>query len=148
VPQIGQLEETGKIEEPYRLLDPSERLVVPVADYFADLQAASKPPTTIRSYGMDLLRWYRFLWILEIPWDQATRADARDFSRWLQLADKPVRLHWRYQQYGIPAKGLPQQRRPDRGTPNAVTGKPGPGPKYAESTRAHCETVIYRCCRP
>ena len=26
--------------------------------------------------------------------------------------------------------------------PNAVTGKPGPGPKYAASTRAHSETVL------
>ncbi|MEY2229716.1 tyrosine-type recombinase/integrase [Streptomyces sp. BF23-19] len=142
VPQIGRLEEVGKAEEPYRLLDPSGAVVEPVAEWFADLQAASKPPATIRSYGMDLLRWYRFLWTLEVPWDKAARADARDFSRWLQLADKPVRLHWRYQKNGIPESGLPPQRRPDRGTPNAVTGKPGPGTKYAATTRAHCETVI------
>jgi hypothetical protein len=25
---------------------------------------------------------------------------------------------------------------------NVVTGKPGPGPKYAASTRAHSETVL------
>jgi len=84
----------------------------------------------------------RFLWTLEIPWDRATRADARDFCRWLQLADKPVRLHWRYQRHGIPPQGLPQQRRSDPVTPNAVTGKPGSGTKYAATTRAHCETVV------
>ncbi|MEU5239766.1 tyrosine-type recombinase/integrase [Streptomyces lydicus] len=144
MPQIGRLEETGKAEEPYRLLDPSDVLVEPVAEWFEELQAASKPATTIRSYGLDLLRWHRFLWTLKIPWDRATRADARDFTRWLQLADKPVRLHWRYQRYGIPPEGLPQKSRPDRGTPNAVTGKPGPGPKYANTTRAHCETVCRR----
>lgn len=109
VPQIGRLEETGRAEEPYRLLDPSDVLVEPVAEWFAELQAASKPPTTIRSYGMDLLRWYRFLWTLEISWDKAARVDARDFTRWLQLADKPVRLHWRYQKYGIPPEGIPRQ---------------------------------------
>ncbi|GDY70268.1 hypothetical protein SAV14893_096610 [Streptomyces avermitilis] len=57
----------------------------------------------LRSYGMDLLRWYRFLWALEVHWDQATRAEARDFCRWLQLADKPVRVHWRDQRKGITA---------------------------------------------
>lgn len=142
VPQIGWLEETGREDEPYRLLDPADAVVEPVAEWFADLQAASKPPTTVRSYGMDLLRWYRFLWTLGISWDRATRADARDFARWLRLADKPVRLHWRYQKYGLPPEGIPRQSRPDRGTPNAVTGKSGPGAKYAASTRAHCETVI------
>lgn len=59
VPQIGRLEETGEAAEPYRLLDPEGRLVEPAAVFFADLQAASKPAATIRSYGMDLLRWYR-----------------------------------------------------------------------------------------
>ena len=39
---------------------------------------------------MDLLRWFRFCWAIEVPWDQATRSEARDFCRWLQLADKPA----------------------------------------------------------
>ena len=34
---------------------------MPVVVYFEDLQAASRSPVTIRSYGMDLLRWWRFL---------------------------------------------------------------------------------------
>src|SRR5258708_25536605 len=40
---------------------------------------------------MDLLRWFRFVWAAEVPWDQATRAEARDFCRWLQLGGKPGR---------------------------------------------------------
>ncbi|MDQ1013272.1 integrase [Streptomyces sp. V4I23] len=145
VPQTGRLEETGEAAEPYRLLDPEERLVVPAAVFFADLQAASKPPTTIRSYGMDLLRWYRFLWAVDVPWNQATRVEARDFSRWFQLADKPVRVHWRHQRKGVAADVVPAPRRsqrPEPGTPNPVTGRPAPSLKYAASTRAHCETVL------
>ncbi|MFF3396188.1 tyrosine-type recombinase/integrase [Streptomyces sp. NPDC002669] len=144
VPQIGRLLETGEAAEPYRLLDPEGHLVVPTAVFFADLQAASKPATTIRSYGMDLLRWYRFLWAVEVPWNQATRAEARDFSRWFQLADKPVRVHWRHQRKGVEAGAVPAQRgsRRDPGAPNPVTGRPAPGLKYAASTRAHCETVL------
>ncbi|MFD9819392.1 tyrosine-type recombinase/integrase [Streptomyces violascens] len=144
VPQIGRLLETGEVAEPYRLLDPEGHLVVPTAVFFANLQASSKLATTIRSYGMDLLRWYRFLWAVKVPWNQATRAEARDFSRWLQLADKPVRVHWRHQRKGIEADVVPAQRgsRKAPGSPNPVTGRPTPGSKYAATTRAHCETVL------
>ena len=38
---------------------------------------------------MDLLRWFRFLRAVDIGWDQATRAEARDFCRWIQLVAKP-----------------------------------------------------------
>jgi hypothetical protein len=38
---------------------------------------------------MDLLRWFRFLSAAGVPWGQATRAEARDFSRWLQVSGKP-----------------------------------------------------------
>jgi hypothetical protein len=77
--------------EPYRLLDPAGMVVEPVAVYLKDLQAIGRPATTQRSYGMDLLRWFRFLWAVEVPWDQATRDEARDFSRWIQISDKPKR---------------------------------------------------------
>jgi hypothetical protein len=30
---------------------------------------------------MALLRWFRFLDAIEVPWDQATRVEARDFKR-------------------------------------------------------------------
>ncbi|MFJ8112485.1 hypothetical protein [Streptomyces sp. NPDC096132] len=145
LPEIGRLVETGDPWKPYVLVDPAGTAVEPVAAYVAELHAASKPPTTIRSYGMDLLRWYRFLWALDVPWNQATRIEARDFSLWFQLADKPVRVHWRHQRKGIPADTVPTQRGSRRaapGTPNPVTGRPAPSQKYAASTRAHCETVL------
>jgi integrase len=126
VPRVGSLPETGDVWEPYRLLDPAGEVVEPVAVYLKDLQAAGRPATTQRSYGMDLLRWFRFLWVVEMPWDQATRAEARDFSRWIQIADKPVRPG---------AAGA-------SGVPNPVTGKPGPGRKYASTTRGHSESVL------
>ncbi len=78
-----------------------------------------------------------------IFWDRATRVDARDVARWMQIADKPVRMHWRHQRAGLIAKTVPQQkRRLPPGTPNPVTGKSTPGTKYAPNTRAHCETVL------
>jgi hypothetical protein len=54
--------------------------------YFAELTGCGRPATTQRSYGMDLLRWFRFLWALGVAWDQATRVEARDF--WSLVADR------------------------------------------------------------
>jgi hypothetical protein len=67
-------------------------------------------------------RWFWFLWAAGVAWDQAARSDARDFCRWLQLAGKPARPHW---------------RSADQPQPGAV-----PGEVYAPSVRAHSETVL------
>jgi site-specific recombinase XerD len=86
VPAVGSVVATGSKWEPYRLLDPAGALVESVAAFFADLLAAGRSEATVRSYGMDLLRWFRFLWSIEVGWDRATRVEARDFCRWLAIA--------------------------------------------------------------
>ena len=91
----------------------------PVSEFLRDLQAAGRPATTQRSYSLALLRWFRFTWALNVPWDQATRSEARDFCRHLQVADKP---------------GRSASRAP-------VQGKRPASAKYAPSTVAHGETV-------
>ena len=91
VPAAGFLLETGSQADPYRLVDPAGVPVAAVTAYFRDLQAAGRSAATVRSYGMDLLRWFRFLWAIGVPWNQATRAEARDFCRWLQIGGKPAR---------------------------------------------------------
>ena len=135
VPQAGALRATGRPFEPYQLVDPSGGVVSPAAVFLTDLQACGRPATTLRSYGMALLRWFRFVWAVGVPWDQATRAEARDFIRWLQVAGKPARPHWRHP--GGPALSRPAARP----APNPVTGKAPHGPGYAPVTVAHCETV-------
>jgi site-specific recombinase XerD len=136
VPLVGSLAATGDPWEPYRLLDPSGEAVLAVANYLRDLQASGRPATTQRSYAMDLLRWHRFIWATEIPWDQATRVEARDFCVWLQVTDKPRRPHWRHPE-AAPAPGPHAPA-----TPNALTGKAAPSAKYAARTLAHCESVV------
>ena len=119
VPAVGTLAETGDPWEPYCLTGPDGGRVEPVSEFLRDLQAAGRPSTTQRSYALALLRWFRFTWAVGIPWDQATRSEARDFCRYLQIADKP-------------------------GRPRAAASVPGKRPagaKYAPSTAAHCETV-------
>lgn len=125
VPLAGRLVATGDRWEPYRLFDPDGTSVAAAGVYFGHLQAAGRSELTIRSYGMDLLRWFRFLWAIGVPWHHAVRSDARDFCRWLQVAGKPVRPHWR------------KQDRHGGGQPALASGV-----AYSPSVRAHCETVL------
>jgi site-specific recombinase XerD len=134
LPDVGRLEETGEVWEPYRLLDADGVVVTPVAEYFAELQAADSSKATVRSYGMDLLRWWRFLHAVGVLWSQATRVEARDFMRWMRLANKPIRSHWRH-------RNNPARQTATTGTP-PVTGKTTPGRKYSVASRAHAETVL------
>lgn len=48
-------------------------------------------PLTCRSYGFDLLRWYRVLWALDVGWEQATEAEAAALVGWLRSARNPQR---------------------------------------------------------
>jgi Phage integrase, N-terminal SAM-like domain len=84
VPRAGRLAATGDCYEPYRMTGPDGRTVEPVREFFRELLAAGRSESTVRSYGMDLLRWFRFCWAAGVAWDRAARADARDFSRWLK----------------------------------------------------------------
>jgi hypothetical protein len=135
VPLAGAVKETGDLFGPYRLIDGDGQPVVPVTGFLRSLQAVGRSEATQRSYSMDLLRWFRLTWAAGFEWDHATRAEARDFSRWLQMAGKPERDHWRTGRPAGPGAG------PAPGTVNKVTGKASQGPGYAASTVAHCETV-------
>lgn len=142
VPLVGALRVTGDLWEPCQLLDPDGWVVRPVAEYLKDLQAGGRPASTQRSYAHPLLRWFRFCWAIEVGWDQATRVEARDFSRWIQITGKPVRSRERAGPAGLAGPDSPSAGRPAAGTPNQVTGKLAPARGYAPSTAAHGETVL------
>jgi site-specific recombinase XerD len=133
VPRGGRLVSTGTRTEPYRLIDAAGVAVEPVADFLRELLAAGRSVATLRSYGMDLLRWWRFLDAVDVGWHRATRIDARDFSCWIQLAVKPRRK---------PPPDIAIGTDVSAGPPNPVTGKPALGPGYAATTIAHSETVL------
>ena len=67
VPLVGAVLATGVPFEPYRLADPAGEAVSPVTVFLADLQACGRAAATQRSYSMALLRWFRFLWAVEVP---------------------------------------------------------------------------------
>jgi site-specific recombinase XerD len=116
VPRRGALVATGGRQEPFRLVDGDGLVVAAAAEFFCDLQAAGRPDSTIRSYGLDLLRWFRFLWAAGVSWERATRAEARDFCRWMIVAGKPARA----------AAGRGARAREP----------------YSAAVRAHAETVL------
>ncbi|MEU2145505.1 MULTISPECIES: tyrosine-type recombinase/integrase [Streptomyces albovinaceus subgroup] len=122
VPLVGELVAMDDPWEPYRLVDLASKPVEGARAFLRELQGAGRSAATARSYGMDMLRWFRFLWAVEVPWDRASRIEARDFSRWLQVAGQPRRPHW---------------RRPSEAGRWVAGGKP-----YALSVRAHSETVL------
>jgi site-specific recombinase XerD len=112
VPLSGALVATGDRYEPFRLAGADGVVAEPVTAFFRDLLAAGRSEATIRSYGMDLLRWLRFLAGVGVAWDQAGRVEARDFLRWMQVSGKPP------------------------------GSRSGGGGAYAPSVRAHAETVV------
>lgn len=138
VPLLGSLVATGDVFEPYRLVDGSGTVAGAAGAFLRELSASGRAAATQRSYAYDLLHWFRFLWAVEVRWDEATRAEARDFLCWIQLAGKPSRPHWRYPGGGAPGRG----GKGSPGSPNPVTGKPSRGRGYAAATVAHCETVL------
>jgi site-specific recombinase XerD len=115
-------------------------VVRPAARFLAELQALGRSEATQRSYGNDLLRWFRFLWAIGVPWDQATRAEARDYSRWVQAGGKPGSIRWGKGADGPAAGKAASSAAAPR--PNRVTGKTPPGPTYAPATVAHGESVL------
>ena len=105
--------------------------------FLRDLRAAGKSVATLRSYAVDLLRWWRFLDAVGVGWDRASRAEARDFSCWIQLTAKQ-RL-----QTSRPKAARWSGR--SRWAANLVTGKPAAGDAGTRPlTVAHSETVLRR----
>lgn len=130
---VGRLVQSDDPWEPYQLMDPEGAGLVSVSSFLKELQAIGRPASTQRSYALALLRWFRFLCAVGVSWDRADRTEARDFSRWMQLSDKP-----RVRQAGLGGGAVVGAA----GAVNAITRKRAPGPKYAPRTILHSETVV------
>ena len=128
VPQIGAVVAGSTPLMPYVVVDGAGAGVDVVNEYLRDRMLGDVSPLTCRSYGYDLLRWFRLLWLLEVDWDKATEAEAAVMVGWLRNADNPQRSR---------RPGSPQP-----GSVNVRTGKPEPGAGYAPATIAHVLTVV------
>jgi integrase/recombinase XerD len=131
VPLIGSVMALGA-SAPYEVVFPSADGTATAANaYLADLNDTFARPLTLRSYGYDILRWFRFTTAIEVAFDEAARSDYIDFVRWLLVSGKTG-----------------GSRRPRavraRGRLNRETGKMMPDDaKFDPATLAHSRIVLH-----
>lgn len=65
--------------------------VEPIASFLSNLVLSDVSPLTVRSYAHDLLRWWKILSVVEMPWERASRAEVEVMVGWLRSAPNPQR---------------------------------------------------------
>ncbi len=97
--------------------------------WLRELSVCDLSPSSLRSYGFDLLRWLRFLHVHNVAWQRAERGHVRDLVEHLRTAPNPRRLRR-------------STSAPPPGSVNQITGKPYPTIGYAPRTINHQLTVL------
>ncbi|MEV4539299.1 site-specific integrase [Asanoa sp. NPDC049518] len=114
---------------PFEVVDDAGQAVAPVSGFLRDFTARGNRPGSVRSYCYGLLRWWRFLRVVDVKWDRATSIEVRDFVLWLGHATKPA------------AEGRTASARL-AGTINPVTRKQYLGNGYGPRTIRHSNAVL------
>jgi len=127
--RIGSVVELETFHPRYAVFDCNGDTVAPTVPYLRGLALDDNRPLTGKSYAYDLLRWFRLLWFLDVPWDRASEAEASALVGWLRVAPNPQRR-----------RRSPNAPRP--GSVNLRTGKSYLKAGYAPSTINHCLTVV------
>lgn len=84
IPVVGRVAAIG--ESPgTALLDASGEPVAEVSEFFRTMLASGASTSSLRSYGLALLRWWRFLAAVDVSWQRAGRLEVRDFVLWMRL---------------------------------------------------------------
>ena len=68
LPRAGDVVPGPSAVLPYLVTDSAGGEVEPTSRYLRDRMLGDVSPLTCRSYAYDLLRWFRLLWFLEVPW--------------------------------------------------------------------------------
>jgi site-specific recombinase XerD len=87
VARTGRLETTASVIG-MRLVDGNDEEALPVGEFLRSLLAGGASASSLRSYALDLLRWWRFLDAIGVVWDRAGRVETRDFVLWMRSASK------------------------------------------------------------
>ena len=119
----------GDVVVPWVVLDDAGLPVEPIGIFLRDFVARGNRPASVRSYAYALLRWWRWLRVVEVSWDRAGSAEVRDLVLWLQCTSKPRRS-------ARTASALTV------GTVNPVTGKQYLNDGYASRTVRHSNAVV------
>lgn len=129
VARLGRVLPTENRSLPWIVADAAGVPVSVISAYLRELLANGCSASSCRSYAYDLLRWFRFLAAVGVPWNRAERAEVRDFVLWLRSAPNPAR----------------DRRRacsPKPGSVNPRTGKAYLGDGYAPTTINHALSVL------
>jgi integrase len=112
---------------PYALIDEHGVEVGVVAEYLRHVTAGDFSALSVRSYGLALLRWWRFLRAVGVGWERAGQGEVRDFVLWMRSA---------------PAGRKRRPEAPVAGSVNPRTGKRYLGEQYAPATINHNLAVV------
>ena len=129
VPRLGMVRAGSTGSLPFLVVDEAGVEVEPFTVFLRDLMLTDMSPLTARSYGNDLLRWWRLLRVLGVRWDHATRDEVEVLVGWMRSADNPQR----------------HRRRPDSsaaGSVNRRTRKQALSQGYAPATINHTLSVL------
>ncbi len=114
---------------PFTVYDDTGEPVKPIHRYLRDFVARGNSAGSVRSYAYTLLRWWRFLMAVDVPWDRATSTETKDLVLWLQHTEKPV------------AKRR-KASASTAGTVNPVTRKEHQSDQYKPRTVRHSNAVL------
>jgi len=121
---VGSVEARIGVLLSFAVLDDDGAEIEPFSVYLRDLVLSDVSPLRIRSYGNDLLRWWRVLQMLGVAWDGAGVAEVEVMVGWMRSASNPQRQGGR------------------DGSLNALTGKRSLSAGYAASTINHALAVV------
>lgn len=124
LPGIGAVRQNAAGLLPYAVVDDAGQEIEDFSVFLRDLVLTDMSPLTVRSYGNDLLRWWRVLQLIGVPWDQAGRPEVEVMVGWMRSAVNP------------------QRRQGAARLMNPRTGKRPLGEGYAPSTINHALAVI------
>ena len=79
LPCWGRVVLTGGVV-PWVVVDPAGEPVEPILRFLRDFVARDNRRGSVRSYCWALLRWWRWLKVIEVEWDEVTSAEVRDDS--------------------------------------------------------------------
>jgi len=129
LPRNGQVQASEHASLPYLVIDAAGVEIEPINVFLRDLALSDVSPLTCRSYGHDLLRWWRVLELVRVPWDQASRSEIELLVGYLRSSRNPQRKRQRVNV--APA-----------GSVNLRTGKPSLPAGYRSSTINHSLSVL------
>jgi len=89
VPDVGAVRILSELPK-VGVIDAAGEPVLVISDFLNTLLASGVSPGSVRSYALALLRWWRFLAALGMPWERATRVEVREFVLWMRFAANPT----------------------------------------------------------